>query len=115
MGIIRSPGNIDVVPVHFFASCGNCRPVEIIVERGATIESVLTSACMRLLSRTRFPSRADLLLSKRLHWLGNGDAALFLTSGWGTFEPREVEVWIDAYPLWASPYLIPNFADKDGC
>ena len=115
MGIISSPGNIDVVPVHFFASCGNCRPVEIIVERSATIESVLTTACMRLLSRTRLPSRADFLLSKRLHWLGHGEAALFLTSGWGTFEPREVEVWIDAFPLWASPYLtlVPNFADKD--
>ena len=112
-GAICSPGNVNSAPVHVFASCGNCRPVEIIVESTTTIESLLASICDRLVGRTRIPPRASWFLSRRLHWLGNGDPALFFASGWGSFEPRESIVWIDAFPLWHSPYLtvVPHYAD----
>ena len=113
-GVFCSPGNVSTAPLHFFASCGNCRPVEVIIEGCTPIETVLATVCDRLCSRSRIPPRASWLLSDRLHWLGNGDPALFLASGWGSFEPREVMVWIDAFPLWATPYLtvVPNFVDK---
>ena len=109
-----SPGDIKAVAIHVFASCGNCRPIEVVVENTAGIEEIMSTVAFQLACRVKIPPCAGWAPSARLHWLRNGDLAFFLTTGWGSMEPSHSTVWIDLGDLWPTPYStdVPWYANR---
>ena len=112
--LVSSMEDVWAAELRIFAVCGHCRPRKVVVSSPARLEDVMVHLTIAFADMGVLPDVAIWLLSSRVHWLWDGALRLFLTTGWGSLEPRYVALWIEPGHRWHEPFVVsvPNYASR---
>ena len=113
--LVSSIEDVWAAGIRVYAVCGNCRPRHLEVVSPVCLAAVLTHFTEAFADMGLLPDAAHWLLSPRAHWLWNGELGVFLTTGWGSLEPRSVAIWIEPGHRWQEPFVtsVPNHASRE--
>ena len=113
--LVSSIEDVWAAGIRIYAVCGNCRPLHLEVASPVCLAAVLTHFTEAFAEMGLLPDAAHWLLSPRAHWLWNGELGVFLTTGWGSLEPRSVAIWIEPGHRWKEPFVtsVPNHASRE--